>query len=135
MHQLINEMKKLKAIRKALNVKKYEDEVYLLSILVAEVAEAIETKGVNYFAHYTSDNYTEHIETYHSIAERNKNKVLSMLQELHQELNKKDVSIKRCNVLVNELIESNFLIVDTEKKISKWQPLRKANFKRQHFTV
>lgn len=133
MKQMIHEMKKIKAIKKAINVKKHQNEIHLLSVLVEEIHNSIEAKGIKYFIHYTNDNYTEHIESYRTIAYKAKNQVLSDLQELQSSLNRKD--IQRCNAIVDKLVESNFLIKDTERKFSTWRPLQRANFKKKFLTI
>lgn len=133
MHQLTNELKTLKAVKKAMNDKRHRNEVSLLTNLIGEVYQAVKAKGTKYFVHFTKDEYMEHVIRYENMARKQKNKALAMLQEIHAELNQNN--IKRCNVLMTELIETNFFIKSTQEKLSMWHPVSKQQFRKAYFTV
>ncbi|WP_010530920.1 hypothetical protein [Lentibacillus jeotgali] len=132
---LQQELKKLKAIKKALNDERHLHQVQKLAVLVAEVLEELKHNELRFFAVYTNTNYMEHIERYQNIARRNKNKALASLQDLIDELMQKRVNIKRCNVLLDALISSEFYTKQTERKLSGWRSLQPKDFIRKYFTV
>ncbi|WP_087972759.1 hypothetical protein [Oceanobacillus rekensis] len=134
MQHLTEGLKTLKAIQKSMNTEGHKHELNLLSILVAEMYQEIQDKGIKYFVNFTSEK--EHIQTHKYLATKNKNRLLGDLKELQAELNKnKNASITRCNSLITGLIESNLYITEVEDKISLFKPLRRAEFKREYFTI
>ncbi|WP_163583424.1 hypothetical protein [Gracilibacillus saliphilus] len=129
-------LKKLKAIKLAMNVKKYRNEVYKLSILVSEIHQELKETELKYYANYTTENNQQHVNYYRQRALAFKNKALVELEELEAELNKRNVNLARCNVLLDNLIETELRMKDVEKLLSKWKSVNNnRNVKRNYFTV
>lgn len=128
-------LNKLKAIEKAINTKKYRNDLYKLSSLVSEATEELKQYKERYFVNYTSEKEQYHVESYTNHAKRMKNQALAELQELEGELNKPKVNITRCNVLLSRLINSNFHKKETDSFLGDWRSINNKDFKQAYFRV
>jgi hypothetical protein len=110
MYEVKDELKALKAIKKAINVEKHRHEVGSMTFLVSAVLQALKQKQLRYFHHYINENHIANHQTYKAYATKNKYKALTQLTELNHELSKNlKANLTRCNVILDELIETDFL--------------------------
>ncbi|RIU93306.1 hypothetical protein [Oceanobacillus picturae] len=101
--------------------------------LVCEVYEELEQTTERYFCNYTKD--TEHVQYYEARANRFKNMALAELQDLKRELTRQDCNVKRCNVLINNLINTKFHSKETHEFLSQWRSKVKRDFQQAYFAV
>lgn len=135
-NQLKDELKYLKVIKKAVNVKKHRNEVNKLTVLIDEIVDSIRNKELKFYINSVSEKQLVHVQYYKARASQNKNKALTDLQELKQELNRNGkASLKRVNVLLDNLTGSEFYSVSTENFLGSWRNNTTRPFKRQYFTV
>ncbi|PAE06403.1 hypothetical protein CHI12_16645 [Terribacillus saccharophilus] len=136
MYELKEELKTLKAVKKAINIEKHRHEVGTMTTLVTGVIEALKYKQLRFFHHHITDTNTANQQTYKAYATRNKYKAITNLTELNHELSKnKKANLTRCNVLLGELIETDFLTETTKKQLTKFAKATPRKLKQNYFSV
>lgn len=136
MYELKDELKALKAIKKAINVEKHKHKLENLTVFVSGVIEALKLKQLRYFHHYISEKHTANKQTYKAYATKNKYKALTQLTELNHELSKNlKANLTRCNVILDELIETDFYGETTNKQLAKFTNATPRKLKENYFHV
>lgn len=121
------ETSKLIAIKKAIETKKYSNDLSKVIVLAEELYQTIYKSNFKYMVEYTNKENRVHKEAFFAYGKQYKNQALCDLWELGSLLKNAGINKVRCLVLVNNLIDSVFYTKTVQAKISKWLTLSNRN--------
>lgn len=110
----------LKYIQKVLQNEEYQSYKPIMHVTLVETISEVKEHDFVYTVNYTKESWKSHMPTYKNYGRRYKAQLLSSLEELLRELSIKNTNVKRCKVLITELLNTNLYQNRVQNKLSKW---------------
>lgn len=115
-------LQELTYVQNQITCSEYHQNIPMLRVIVLDViAELKQTQFM--FEIPRTSNYKFHMKTYADIARRYRNKAVSDLEELHNELSSKNVNEKRCLAIISNLKETTFYKAQVKAKVDGWKAI------------
>ncbi|WP_225230382.1 hypothetical protein [Cytobacillus stercorigallinarum] len=91
----------------------------ILLVILAETITEIRNQQFVYYVNYGTEQI--HVGTYKAYCKMNKYKLIADLEEIEMTLRSKTVNVKRCIVLLEDILKSNLYQQNAQRKVSRWQ--------------
>lgn len=116
MEQIRNNLNYLYKVLQGDNHRQYKP---ILLVILAETITEIRNQQFVYYVKY--GNEQTHVGTYKAYCKMNKYKLIADLEEVDMNLRSKNVNVKRCTVLLEDILKSNLYQQTAQRKLSRWQ--------------
>lgn len=110
----------LHSVKKALESEQIESKG-ILAVMISETIAEVRDASISYEVKFTHKDNTMHWKNYEARGKQYKGKLISDLQEIHQELGKRNTNVNRVLKMLNKMLQTNLYKSYTEAFISKWK--------------
>ncbi|QPC47364.1 hypothetical protein [Mangrovibacillus cuniculi] len=125
-NQIAEILQKLQYIQHCIEEGTHKENSAIIHVITEEIIVFIRNYDFMYHAEYALERNMLHLDHYRNLANQEKARLLSDLEELQRELNKKEPNLKRSLVLVTGMIETELYKDSVQKKINKWMNLSRV---------
>ncbi|ASV69068.1 hypothetical protein [Cytobacillus kochii] len=116
MEQIINNLTYIHNVLQGDNYKQYRP---IMIVILSETIEEVRKQQFVYYVNFGTEQ--THVGTYKAYCKMNKYKLIADLEEIEMILRGKTVNIKRCIVLLEDILKSNLYQQNAQRKVSRWQ--------------
>jgi hypothetical protein len=118
--QTENVKQNLEYIQKSVLNGTHKEQSAILSVIVAETFEVIKNMKFFYEVPFSNDKNTNHFYTYSSMGKTSKAKLLADLEEIQNEISKRNTNTKHVLILIQSMLQTNLYKDGVQASINKW---------------
>lgn len=130
-----NITKDLQYIQSAILNDTHKKQKAIIALMITEAIVAVKESKITLEIPYVSDKNTHHITTISNMVKNVKATLISELEELNGELNRKKVNTKRCLNIIQKMLDSSLGMNGVQQTISKWRGLSRSKVIKQTITL
>ncbi|TYS87505.1 hypothetical protein [Rossellomorea aquimaris] len=112
----------LQTVMKALEGEQIESKG-ILAVMISETVAEVREASFSYEVKFTHKDNTLHWKHFEARGKKYKALLISDLQEIHQELGKRNTNVNRVPKMLNKILQTNLYKSYTESLIGKWKSL------------
>lgn len=130
-----NITKDLQYIQSAILNDTHKNQKAIIALIITEAIVAIKESEITLEIPYVSEKNTDHITTISNMVMNVKATLISELEELNGELNRKKVNTKRCLNIIQKMLDSSLGMNGVQQTVSKWRGLSRSKVIKQTITL
>lgn len=110
----------LSYIEKSLLNNTHKEQGAIIHLMLEETVQEVKDLVFQYEIPYSSQKATYHVFAFVKRSKKAKASLLCDLRELQTELNRKNINVKRCLVVIQKALQTNLYQDEINRSINKW---------------